>query len=316
MITGLLPKGRTIYFNEELHKYTDDMDNVYTSTTTLIKKYEPEKDFEGIAAACERIGKNPRHPKYEKYKGKTKRQILKSWDKIADEGKEKGTIKHNFLEISIKQSSGYTLNAKGFINDKLYTVDDIIKKHNYGLLNLEFFSSRGVHTRYPKIYACIKAFVEAGYRIYAEIGVYDGDYLISGLVDILLVNGEDFVILDWKTNKDEIRFESGYFEKDNNGVSTNRFIATNDMFNYPLNHLPASTGNGYTLQLSTYAYLVETFGYKCKGIILCHIRDILNSSEELVTLLPIRYLKSDVKKMILYDYNKRSLKQQKRIRLN
>ena len=55
-----------MYFNEEEHKYTDDLGNGYISVTTLIGKYTQEFKKEEIAAACERIGKNPRHPKYQK----------------------------------------------------------------------------------------------------------------------------------------------------------------------------------------------------------------------------------------------------------
>ena len=62
----ILPKGRILYFNEEEHKYTDDLGNGYISVTTLIGKYTQEFKKEEIAAACERIGKNPRHPKYQK----------------------------------------------------------------------------------------------------------------------------------------------------------------------------------------------------------------------------------------------------------
>ena len=49
--------------------------------------------------------------------------------------------------------------------------------------------------------------VSMGFEIYAEIGVYHPEYLISGLVDILFVKGDEFFILDWKTNKAPIRFE-------------------------------------------------------------------------------------------------------------
>ena len=77
----ILPKGRILYFNEEEHKYTDDLGNGYISVTTLIGKYTQEFKKEEIAAACERIGKNPRHPKYQKYKGKTKNKFFGNGNK-------------------------------------------------------------------------------------------------------------------------------------------------------------------------------------------------------------------------------------------
>ena len=311
MKIGLLPKGRTIYFNEDLHRYTDDMDNEYTSMTTVIGAYKNDFETEKIALACERIGRNPSHPKYEKYKGKKAYQIVEDWKRAAEDGCEKGNIKHNYLENIIKKSTNYIKSITGGINDRLYTIDDIIRKHNYGRLDLEFFVRTGISAKYPKIYSIVEIFHDKGYKIYAEIGVYDGDILVSGLIDILLVKDDSFVILDWKTNKDEIRFESGYFEKDNKGNSTDKFVLKNDYLKFPLDHLADSTGNIYTLQLSGYAYLVETFGYKCKGIILCHIREV--DGLEIVSPLSMKYLRNDVKRMMNHHYKNRKKKQQKKI---
>ena len=95
----ILPKGRILYFNEEEHKYTDDLGNGYISVTTLIGKYTQEFKIEEIAAACERIGKNPRHPKYQKYKGKTKKQILWEWEQETIKACDKGTKKHSVRTI-------------------------------------------------------------------------------------------------------------------------------------------------------------------------------------------------------------------------
>lgn len=301
----LLPKGRTIFFNEELHKYTDDLNHAYTSVTTVIGKYTEDFKMDDIAAACERIGKNPNHPKYLKYAGKSKKQIIWEWQQINKEACDKGTIKHNFLETAIKESNGYKRNAKGFINDKIYTIDDIIAKHNYGKVNLKYFETKGVKEKYPKIYNILKDFVKLGYKIYAEIGVYDAKNLISGLIDVLLVKDNDFIILDWKTNKAPIRFESGYYDKDSLGkLKLDTFIKKDERFKYPLDDLEDSVGNHYTMQLSTYAYLVETFGFNCKGLILCHIRTIEDAKDEegndveVVEIYTIDYLKDKAESMI------------------
>ncbi len=311
MKSALLPKGRTIYFNEDLHRYTDDMDNEYTSVTTLIGKFKNDFETEKIALACEKIGRNPLHPKYERYKGKKAYQIIEEWEKIAEEGLGRGNRKHNYLETIIKKSTNYKKSSSGGISDRLYTIDDIIRRHNYGLLDLEFFIRTGIDKRYPKIFVIIKRFSDLGFKIYAEIGTYDGEFLISGLIDILLVKDDTFIILDWKTDKVKIMFDSGYFEKDTQNNITDNFIQTNKYLSYPLDNLNDSVGNSHSLQLSTYAYLVETFGYKCKGIILCHIQEL--DGVEYVNLLKIRYLKSHVKKMIKYHYKNLKLKTQKKI---
>ena len=98
---SLIPKGRTLYFNEEAHKYTDDLNNEYISVTTLIGKYTNEFEKEKVAEACEKIGKNPKHPKYLKYKGKTKKEILWEWEQETIKACNKGSIKHNYLEDCI-----------------------------------------------------------------------------------------------------------------------------------------------------------------------------------------------------------------------
>lgn len=77
----ILPKGRILYFNEEEHKYTDDLGNGYISVTTLIGKYTQEFKKEEIAAACERIGKNPRHPKYQNIKVKLRNKFFGNGNK-------------------------------------------------------------------------------------------------------------------------------------------------------------------------------------------------------------------------------------------
>lgn len=309
----LIPKGRTLYFNEELHKYTDDLETNYTSTTTVIGKYHEKFDNSAIqiAEACERIGKKPNHPKYLKYKNKTAKQILYEWDQIRDNACAKGTNKHSYLETTVKAASGYNINAKGFIDGKIYTIDDIIRGHNYGKLSLNFFVKSGIKDKYPSIYAVIENLVNQGFRIYAEIGAYSLEYRISGLIDILFVRGLEFIILDWKTNGAPIKFESGYFDKDNDGrLLLDKFINQDKFMFYPLNYLADSIGIHYTLQLSIYDFLIESFGLTCLGNILCHIRTIESDSisfsettglpieKEEVTFIPIKYLKSDVEKLL------------------
>ena len=309
----ILQKGRSIFFNEEAHKYTDDLGNGYISVTTLIGKYTEEFKKEAIAAACERIGKNPKHPKYALYAGKTKKQLLWEWEQETIKACEKGSKKHNFLELAVKESNGYKKNARGFIDDKIYTIDDIVAKHNYGRLKLEYFDQKGVKEKYPQIYELIAGLTSMGYKIYSEIGVYDSDNLISGLIDILLVKGNEFIILDWKTNKAPIRFESGYYEKDTLGkLRLDSFVYKNDFFQAPLDNLADSVGNHYAMQLSTYAYEVESWGFKCKGLILCHIRtdedvkDEEGNEIDHIEIYDMPYLKSDVMNMIA-DYSSKNI---------
>lgn len=301
-----------IFFNEELHKYTDAYDREYISTTTIIGKFVEEKDWKGIAQSCANIGSRPVPPthrnyaKYIRYRGKTVKQILAEWKIITENACEKGTIKHNFLESCVKRCNNYVLNAKGFIDGQIYTIDDIVKEHNYGKLDLDYFKRVGIYEKYPTIYSFIAEMVELGFSIYAEIGVYHPEWLISGLVDILFVKDKDFFILDWKTNKAPIRFEGGYWGKKADGtIDLNNYIITNAKFLHPISHLEDSTGNHYSLQLSMYAYLIEQWGLNYLGTMLCHIRTIENPlipddmpHEEVVEFVPISYMKAEVKAIV------------------
>ena len=313
----LIPKGRTIFFNEEAHKYTNELGIVYTSVTTIISKYIPEFPKEDLAKACERIGQNPNHPKYLKYKGKKAWMILQEWETITKESCEFGTLKHNFLEDSVKSNNGYKRNATGFIDDRIYTIDDILLKPNFGKINLKTFEKHNINKLYPDIYATLVALTKNGYSIYAEIGVYDDLYGVSGLIDILAVNHKtyEFIIVDWKTNKAPIRFDAGYYGKFEDGrLNLDNWISKEEKFLYPLNHLADSVGHHYTMQLSTYAYLVTTFGFTFKGLILFHIRPIeeiirpRSQWEEEVKALPIQYFEYDCK-LMLDDFKSKSIRQ-------
>ena len=304
-------KHTKIYFNEALHKYTDEYGNVFTSVTTVIGKYVEEFDTDAIVKACVRIGKNPRHPKYLKYKGKTEKQILREWKQITDKALDKGNRKHNYLEDAIKASNNYKRVKGNFINDRIFTIPDIISNPSVGIVTLDRLIELGVNSKYPIIFDMIKHFVDDGWKLYAEIGVYNLEYLISGLIDLLLVKGDNFFIIDWKTNKAPIKFESGYFEKDINGNLTDNYILDGKTLKHPLNHLSASTGNKYSLQLSGYSYLTELFGLNFTGIILCHIRDIDN--EEVVEPIVIKYLKDDIKSMFEHHSSNQVLHNQKRL---
>jgi hypothetical protein len=314
---NLVPKGLSLTFDEEAHKYTDNIGTIYTSTTTVIGKYYEkfDKKAKDIAEACERIGRNPSHPKYERYRGKTAKQLLLEWSDETKRACEKGSKKHNYLETTIKKCNGYNLNAHGFINGIIYTIDDIIRGHNYGRLSLDYFVKSGIADIYPTIFGIIKDLTKSGFKIYAEIGVYDSALGVSGLVDILLVRGFEFMILDWKTNKAPLRFDAGYYEKNVNGTLNLKMWVSQDKHMYhPISHLEDSVGNHYTLQLSIYDYLVESFGFKCIGNILCHIRTIENpdnitgeDEQEEVTFIPIKYLKEDVERLLMH-HAKQNLK--------
>lgn len=297
-----------IYFDERLHKYTDDRGNTYSSVTTIISKYYEQFETDKIALACERIGRNPAHPKYLKYKGKTADEIKLSWKDTSDTALANGSIKHDYLEDTIKKATKYrTIEGTDFIQDRLFTADDIISKE-YGELDINWFIQSGIAFRYPKIYNAIVTLHHNGFKFYAEVGVYNIALLVSGKIDLLAVKDKQFIIIDWKTNKDDIRYESGYFEKDLDGVVTKNFIYTNKYMKYPLQFLADSTGVHYNLQVSGYAWLLEQFGFVNIGNLIYQIRET-NDTVEYVNDVQLQDYKGFAESMFTHHFTNRELKQ-------
>ena len=301
---------KIIYFDERLHKYTDDKGNTYTSVTTVIPKYGEEFQTDEIALACERIGRNPLHPKYPKYRGLSANEIKAKWALTSIEALDKGNTKHNYLEDIIKRATGYrTVEGTDLILDRLFTVDDIID-NTIGELNIEWFTYVGISSRYPSIYSAILTLHQAGFKFYAEVGVYHSEWLISGKIDLIAVKDKEFIIIDWKTNKDDIRYESGYFEKDIEGKTTTNFIYTNKYMKFPLHFLPDSTGTHYNLQVSGYAWLLEQFGFINLGNIIYQIREKENGLVEHVNKLSLKDYREYSKAMFNHHFENRILKTQ------
>lgn len=291
----------TLFFDEERHRYTDNLGTDYTSTTQVIDKYSPKFKTKEIAKRCVDAGRrgNP------KYAGKTVAQLMAEWEETTRKAQDKGTAKHNFLDDSIKQANNYKrVGESEYIKGKIYTIQDILVPHDFGNLDLEFFTMIGLEAKYPTIFNTIKIFVDGGYSIYTEIGVFSLDYWVSGLVDLVAMKDKEFVVIDWKTNKAPINYDAGYYKKDDSGNLTNEFIKQLEFLHTPLSNLESSSGNKYALQLSTYTYLIEQFGFVNKGIILCHIReankafDEFGTTGEVVTILQMPYLRDEVKAML------------------
>lgn len=261
---------RNIYFDEPTHKYTDDCGNDYTSVTTALHHYVPkfDKKYWAKRKAIEQ--------------GMSEAAILKQWDIVNKHSLGIGNTKHNGLEAAVKDNSMFSKAVKYIKSDsgivRCFSIPDLGKDNDIGQLDLDkFYNEVGV--RYPKIFEAVQYYVNKGYKIYSEINVYDPVNLISGLVDILCVKDKEFVIIDWKTNRNDIIFECGYYKKDKStNELTDRWVPFTKFMLYPLDYVHDTVGNHYTLQLSMYADMIEDFGYKNKGLIIFHIRDtfILN----------------------------------------
>ena len=254
-----------LYFEEDAHKYTYTNGNSYTSVTTLIHdKY------------CPKFDKKYWLHKKAKELGITEKQLEKQWNKITEEACSRGTATHNGIEDAIKDVSMFK-NAIKYLTQvetgRCITVADI-PNLKVEPLDIEKFK-KATNYKYAEIYRVFQFYLDKGYTIYSEIGAYLIDYFISGTIDILCIRDTDFVILDWKTNRNGLQFKSGYFKKDKScrpQQLTSEYIETNEKMLPPLNMLPNCNGSHYTMQLSIYAKMVELIlGIPCVGLGLCHI---------------------------------------------
>lgn len=120
--------------------------------------------------------------------------------------------------------------------------------------------------------------------------IYDTDYLLAGQVDLLVERNVDgpnnkrvVDIIDFKTNND-ITTE-GY-----KGKKAKK----------PINHLQDCSYIKYTLQLSTYAYMLEKQGYIIGDLMLVHLKD----GGEMAQVMYIPYLKKEVIDILNYNTKK------------
>lgn len=255
-----------LVFDEPQHKYTDTLGNGYISTTTILHNYQPKFD------------KSYWLRKKSKELGISEKKLEQQWNTIKDEACERGSNTHNGLEDGIKGGSQFKkaiqyLEARQ--TGEMITVADIPTiLGNYRLLDLSEFIEL-TENKYPQIYEVFQLYTDNGYQIYAEIGTFLIDFLVSGTIDVLLLREDKFVIGDWKTNRGGLKFEAGYFKKDKSqkpAQTTDIWVPKQDFLLPPVNNLPNCNGSVYNLQLSMYAYMVELIlGIPCIGMWLCHI---------------------------------------------
>lgn len=298
-----------ILFNEAEHKYYDERGNTYISVTTLIGKYTETYDTEFWAmyiALKEHNLKVKPEPKLRKiYIGNHLyklehllkdalykhwyAEIRAKWNGINAEACLRGNTYHNDIENGINQSKG---DWNGSTNNLISIKGEKVIKTIHDLDKTNF------KDKYPIIYDRLSGYIHRGFSIFAEKKVFLEEYRVAGMIDCPLLIQMYFAILDWKTNKDELHTTAGYYKKKLIGdkwVKTKEWVETGDRFKYPLNMLEASKFNIYALQLSTYAYILEQWGYT-----------LLNNGLEIIhfpvgtkpDIIKIPYLKDEVKIML------------------
>ena len=279
-------KNGNVAFNNEEHCYWNVNDNEkYISVTTLIHRFtQPfDKEFWSAYKALEKLlpkdswaieKKSLLNTKKfdrsildlynisENDFNKVQQGILDDWDNENRKSCERGTKIHEELENSFYRNADNISLQKFGIGGKFEC------KKDYPELDLEY----GV---YPE------------YLIYRESD--DGILRVAGQVDLIVKSGNEITIIDHKTNK-KIDQKSGF------DTSTR----SNAKMKYPLNNLMDCNFYHYTMQLSTYAWMLQKINpnFVIKDLILNHYDHNGNN-----TLYHCDYLKDEVERM-LYFYKK------------
>ena len=277
-----------VIYNDEKHLYLDKKTgSKYTSVTTLIHHYcQPfNENFWASYKACEYL----LEPELWKYLKKDLLQTKVWRDSYLEEYDIDLTAFNNKVS-EIKE--GYKKNrdescrrgtALHAIREDMYSVPGNVEIKKYGLGgsfktnagNYKLDCDRGV---YPEFLISYK---------------FDDYLMISGQLDLLIKDGNDITIVDYKTNK-KIDMKS-YFDN-----STKK----SQKMKFPLNDIDDCNFYHYSMQLSVYSYLLQKINpkFKIKKLIIHHIDHDNNETE-----YECPYLMDEVERMLLH-YRKENKK--------
>lgn len=271
----------SVAFSENTHTYWNVDDNEkYISVTTLIGRYENEfdKEFWSAYKALEKLipvdnWKIEKKSLLNTHKfdkeilsvydiselefNKTQQQILDDWDYENKISCERGTKIHAQLEKSMYKA-GDAVSLKKFGVGGKFVCDE-------GRTELDL--ENGVYPEY----------------LISRVSP-DGVLRIAGQIDLLVKKGNKIWIIDWKTNK-KIDQHSFFDSKSKKTLK----------MKYPLTNIEDCNFWHYTLQLSTYAWMIEKLNpeFEIQDLIIVHYDH--NNKQ---TIYHLEYLKDEVEKML------------------
>lgn len=273
-----------IAFNEEFHKYwnTKDSSKNFISVTTLIEKFTQDfdKDFWSAYKALETLIPKESWAIEKKSLLNTKRfnkEILALYDiSENDFNKAQQGVLDAWQEENLKSCTrGTAIHAE--LENSFYKAGKNVELKKFGLGGK---------------FECKKDYTELDlpYGVYPEYLISrtsdDGILNIAGQIDLLVKNGNEITIIDHKTNK-EIKTKGGF----------DTAKKTTAKMKYPLCNLDDCNFYHYSLQLSTYAWMLQKINpdFIIKDLILNHYDH--NGKN---TLYHCDYLKKEVELMLGY----------------
>lgn len=274
-----------VKYCDESHTYWDENGN-YISVTTLIGKFcqEFDKDFWSAYKALERIltAEQFKMEKAQLLKNRKvdigyfmdmydftedtfnaeHQNILDEWQKKNFESCERGSKIHAELEGMFTKKKETDLVKFGLGGKFKVNTNATLMEHNLEILDI----NKGV---FPE------------YLIYRKSE--DGKFKLAGQIDLLIKDGNEITIVDYKTN--EKLDEKSFFDS-----RTKKHA----MMKYPLSNLMDCNKVHYALQLSTYAWMLQMINpeFVIKKLMLIHYDHKGNVTEH-----EVQYLKNEVIKM-------------------
>lgn len=287
-------RNGNICFNNENHCYWNINDNEkYISVTTLIHSFtnEFDKEFWSAYKALEKLLPKEswnvekksllNSQKFNKeildvYNisendfNREQQAILDAWDEENRKSCERGTKIHSDLEHSFYKNPHEISLQKFGIGGKFEC------KKDYSELDLEY----GVYPEY----------------LISRISD-DGILKLAGQIDLIIKSGNEIIVADYKTNK-KIEQKSFFNTK----------TKQSSKMKYPLNNLDDVNFYHYSLQLSTYAWMLQKINpnFIIKDLILIHFDHNGNQ-----TIYHCDYLKTEVERMLCF-YKKQLLIEKER----
>ena len=285
----------TVVYSDEKHVYIDKKSKERCiSVTTLISQYHAEFDeeFWSLYKAIEALMGLENFESIKPILLANKKADMKLIKKL-DLGLSEEDIINKQLEI--KESYRVNREAACQRGTAIHAQfeNSFYGKKNFDFKNYGFAEISGDYTCHKDYYT-----LDLSKGVYPEflmsVSSSDGVLRLAGQVDLLIINGSDAYIVDFKSNKKLDK--SSYYDKKKK---------SHNMMKFPVSHLQDCNFNHYQLQLSIYAYMLQTLrpDINIKKLILYHIDHDNNE-----TLHECTYLKEDVIKLL--NHYKKKLKVQ------
>ena len=271
-------------YNDSEHIYwnTKHRDRVYTSVTTLVGKYyEPFDEY--FWSRYKALEKLVGISDFSSSGIKSLLLTKKKWD---DKHLEMFDISLNVFEAEVAiLVSGYAKNTEEACDRG--TVYHNARENTFYTSPIHKITDYNFGLDLPQLFSCEKNNFDLNREnaVLPEYLVYysspSGILNVAGQIDVVLKQGDDIYVIDYKTNRKGIETKA-YF---------NPRTKKKKMMYAPLNNVEDSTLEHYTMQLSIYAYMLQQINpnFNIKLLRIVHV-----DGDGVETLIDLTYRKKEV----------------------